>query len=753
MKVTKKSLVGIASVAGALTLGAGALFWGLPGNAQEETAETEGTTPAGEVGPLLSPIPDSGRAFAFQSDVQKMPSPSQTVRGNDAFDRTAPSTYGLSDATAAVSDAPASPYAAEAGQYQPDQYAPRDTQYAQPAPPAFAQQAYDSTAGVEAYAPQEYRDVQSETYAPASESPLDNGGNRAGFTPPQPLDFVTSASPEPVDYAAAPPTDYAPPANSIRQPAPISAAASQPFDPSPQYAPAQTVDPIVAPEEFMRSVGTPLQSPIEESLLAEGKPGSPQLEGVQTLSVSVEKTGPEEIQVEIPATFQVKVQNVGNSRAHAVTLTDRIPDGTEFMGAEPTPREGPGGVLVWELGELAPGEERIINLELLPKAEGEIGSVAQVSFQALASVRSTCTKPKLEIKHTAPTQVLIGEDVVFAIRISNPGSGAATGVVIDEDVPTGLIHAAGSALESEIGTLEPGEVRQMELLLKADSPGLVQNKIRVRGNGNLFDDHVVNVEVVAPQLQVQIDGPTQRYLERPVTYDIAFHNPGTAPAKNLNLVTRLPKGLEFVSANNKGRYDARSHAVQWSLIELPAGEKGAVQLTGLPLETGAQLLRLEANADGNLTGDAELTTQVAALTELEFSVSDVQDPIEINSETTYEIRVVNNGAKAAQNIEVFVKLPREITAITADGATRAKVEPHQVIMEPIRELAPRADAVYRIKVRGLAEGDHIVEVFLRSDEVTTAVMKQESTKVYDDRQGQTPSTQIQAANQFGTSRP
>jgi uncharacterized repeat protein (TIGR01451 family) len=230
-----------------------------------------------------------------------------------------------------------------------------------------------------------------------------------------------------------------------------------------------------------------------------------------------------------------------------------------------------------------------------------------------------------------------------------------------------------------------------------------------------------------------IRGPTRRYIARQVTYEIVFSNPGTAPATNVDLISFLPKGLEFVSADNKGSYDPQQHAVRWSLAELPAQQGGAVALTALPIETGEQQLRVEARGNLDLFSQFDHLTVVEALTELEFVVQDVQDPIEVGSETTYEIRISNRGSKVATNVQLAAVLPAQLVPIAADGATGLSVQGQQVIAEPIAQLAPQAEAIYRIKVQGQQPGDHLIAVQLVSDEVPTPVTKQESTKVYADQ--------------------
>ena len=56
-----------------------------------------------------------------------------------------------------------------------------------------------------------------------------------------------------------------------------------------------------------------------------------------------------------------------------------------------------------------------------------------------------------------------------------------------------------------------------------------------------------DIEVVAPQLQIAVNGPSRRYLDRPATYTVELANPGTASATNVELVTYLPKGMKYVT--------------------------------------------------------------------------------------------------------------------------------------------------------------------------------------------------------------
>src|SRR5690606_6881543 len=141
-----------------------------------------------------------------------------------------------------------------------------------------------------------------------------------------------------------------------------------------------------------------------------GRPGDRALEGAQIPAIQIQKLAPAEVQVGKPATFEILVRNVGKVTARNVQVRDAVPKGTQFIGATPPAQVLPEGELLWTLDILRPDDERVVKMELMPTTEGEIGSVATVTFAAEASVRSLATRPELRVEIESPNQVMIGED-------------------------------------------------------------------------------------------------------------------------------------------------------------------------------------------------------------------------------------------------------------------------------------------------------------------------------------------------------
>ncbi len=562
-------------------------------------------------------------------------------------------------------------------------------------------------------------------------------------TPPPATPPVQLQRPAPpLDIQTPPLSQAAPPQRRAQVPTP---AAPTPAAPTPAGNPFAALS--TSPPSGGLASRTPSapSAPVERGLIPQGltptpgidnhpgtgRPGESLLEGSQSPSITIQKLSPEEIQVGKRCMFAIRVQNTGQRTAQNVQVHDEIPLGTELIGTAPRANVS-GSEVMWDLGTLSPGEQRTVEMELLPKEEGELGSVATVSFAAQASAKSLCTRPELALRLTSKPQVHVGQQHIVQIELTNPGSGDATGVMLLETVPAGVSHEAGPALEFEVGTLKAGETRRMELVLTAEQAGRVSNVMVARADASLQEEAACEFEVIAPELQLSIEGPQRRFLERPATYKVSIDNPGTAAAKDVQLVTHLPKGMQFVSANNMGEYDSSTHSVHWSLAELPANERGTVELVALPIEAGAQTLEVATKARQGLEDATDKQVLVEGLSALMFEVEDVEGLIEIGGETTYQIRVRNQGSKAATNVQVVALLQPGLRPLSGQGEARHAIQGERVVFAPLPQLAPKSDTTFRIQAQGVRPGDQRVRVQVTSDDLQQPITKEVSTKVYAD---------------------
>lgn len=635
--------------------------------------------------------------------------------------------------TTAVTETPAP--AAEAAEPTPAQTPSvnpfaASNRYGAPAPDAAAAAATASAAAVNAANAFGAAEPASAEPTPVAAAPTHVTSIPAGFEPQQ----QSVPAPAPAAVASAEPTMAAPPASpfgAAPAAAPVEVASRQmpnSFASEVAQSTPQPLNQLRPPEIDAAITPTPGLATADGS----GQPGGRELEGLQSPAITVQKQTPTEIQVGRKCTFAVRVHNNSKQTVQGVQIHDEVPLGTQLIGTAPKAQVA-GARILWDLGTMAPGEERIVEMELLPTTEGELGSIATVTFAAQASAKVRCTKPELALRLTAPPRVMIGEKQLVEIEVSNPGSGDATGVLLLETIPEFVKHEAGPALEFEVGTLKAGESRRLDLMLTAEQAGRVTNMMIARGDANLEVQASCEFEVIAPALKVSIDGPSMRYLDRPATYTVNIQNPGTASAKEVQLITQLPPGLKFKTADSYGEYDAATHSVHWSLAELPANETGSVQLTALPVEAGEHKLQVATRAERGLEDRTETSIKVEGLAVLSFEVKAADGAVPIGGETTYEVTVVNQGSKAAANVRVQVAVPEGLRALSGDGTTQGIAQQQGVTFAPIPQLAPKAEAKFRIQVQGLKPGDQRAKIMVTADEVQAPITKEQSTQVYADQ--------------------
>lgn len=528
----------------------------------------------------------------------------------------------------------------------------------------------------------------------------------------------------------------------------IGPTASSPFDalPPPGTTPGPaivqppatrlTVDPPGSIPASASGNASPLVTTGGSASGAEGdaRPGDPSLEGPQTPQITVHKLLPEEVQVGKPALFRIVVRNSGAITVPKLEVHDPIPWGVRVLRTNPSATQGTQGTLVWTLGPLKPGDESVLEAEVMPLQEGELGSVATVLIHTQASAKTRCTRPQLTVKTQVSPQAMIGDEILVTMTVSNTGSGVATNVILEEHVPPELQHPAGNELENMLGDLKPGESRQVQLKLQAVRAGNATNRLIARADGNLRVEDQVTIQVLAPQIEIAVEGPAKRFLDREATYQISLTNRGTAPAKNVRLTASLAAGLQFVRTNNAGSYDPTTHSVQWLLAELPIGRTGSVELVVNPIAAGEQDLVCSVQDDLGPGVEKRLTVFVEGISALHFQVADTKDPVAVGMETIYEIRVVNQGTKEATNVQVMAILPEGIRPLAGEGPVPNTVNGNEVLFGKLNRLAAKGEAVFRIRGQAIAPGDQRIRVQILSDDIRLPVTKEESTQVYSDNE-------------------
>ena len=78
-------------------------------------------------------------------------------------------------------------------------------------------------------------------------------------------------------------------------------------------------------------------------------------------------------------------------------------------------------------------------------------------------------------------------------------------------------------------------------------------------------------------------------------------------------------------------------------------------------------------------------------------------------------------------------LPAGMKLVSAEGESQHKADQNHLTFEPIAQLAPKADTVFRIRAQAMQAGDQRIVVEVKTDDLQQPIRREESTRVFGDQ--------------------
>lgn len=444
--------------------------------------------------------------------------------------------------------------------------------------------------------------------------------------------------------------------------------------------------------------------------------------------IAVERSAPGEVRVGTEMAYQLKLINLTDGPIEAVTLTEQFPAEFQVRSLDPEPDRRAGATATWNIGEIGPRAAKTIRITGVPTGAGALPTCATVTFSTKACSTIRAVQPRLDLVKSAPAEVMQCDPIPITLTVANRGTGVARDVRIVDQLPEGWETLEGQTeVMIPVGDLGAGQSRDFTVPARSRRVGQFVNEAAANEGGGLTADARATTRIVRPELALSKTGPALRYLGRPTVFELTVQNKGNAPAQNAVLVDELPRGASFVEASDGGQL--RDGRVAWNLGTIAPGDSRTVSVTITPTVLGT--LRNPATVQARCaeaTASAEL--EVRGVPAILLEVIDLEDPIEVGTNETYEIRVLNQGSAEGTNIVIACLLPAEQAFVSADGPTEAKREANKVVFAPLRTLAPKNEVTYRVVVRGVQVGDTRFQVSLTSDQLQRPVEETESTHIY-----------------------
>jgi uncharacterized repeat protein (TIGR01451 family) len=231
-----------------------------------------------------------------------------------------------------------------------------------------------------------------------------------------------------------------------------------------------------------------------------------------------------------------------------------------------------------------------------------------------------------------------------------------------------------------------------------------------------------------PALALDCVVPAQVPVGRPAEICLNLRNTGDAPEPRVTVT--MPVGGGAVATDAKdGAVDAEGR-VMWTISNLEPNTTRKLCATVVSRQLGP--LPFAATASGTRTKPAQAAcaTTIIGIPAILLEVVDLDDPIEVGKEITYEIKVTNQGSANGTNIRVVCALDASQEFVSSSGDTPATAQDGTITMDPLPALDPKAAAFWKVVVKAAKAEDARFKVELRSDQIDRPVTEDESTRQY-----------------------
>ncbi|HEX7448185.1 MAG TPA: hypothetical protein VF306_11600 [Pirellulales bacterium] len=350
----------------------------------------------------------------------------------------------------------------------------------------------------------------------------------------------------------------------------------------------------------------------------------------------------------------------------------------------------------------------------------------------------------LRVNVSGPAQAQVGENITFAVNVTNVGTAAVAGVVLVDRYDAGLEHASqpgegNRVIERELGDFAPGQTRAVDVTLRVLAAGQLCNVVEVHAAGGAQASGRACVAATgsaagasgAAQIRVTKTGPPRKEAGQEADFTIEVTNTGQASVENLTVADHFDVALQPQLATEGAVADGSD--LTWQLDRLEPGQTSRLKIVCRCLEPADQTCnRVVVTTSDGARSEAEACLQVTpAGARISAAISEERDPVATGNETTYLIEVRNNGSEAERQVTIAVTLP-ELVQPVADGAqgpSDATLRGNTVQFAAVAQLAAGATLEYRVRGRAIKAGNGVARVSVNAQGLDEPITAEETTTV------------------------
>ena len=373
--------------------------------------------------------------------------------------------------------------------------------------------------------------------------------------------------------------------------------------------------------------------------------------------------------------WTLTVSNLGPDDATGVVVYDRLPEGFVYLNSTmPYVNDE------FAIGNLAVGKTINIDIFCRVNVTGEFVNVASVkgnehdpNLDNNKDDSSIYVKPAIDLaieKSVNESTPKLNDLIQWTITVTNHGPDAATGVIVRDVLPDGLIFRSSTGNynkntgEWNIGTLNKGSTVSLSIVCKVNKTGVSENEVSVTGNeydideSNNYDSEIIEVDSASDLAIVKVVNASVVNYGDVVRWTLTVSNLGPDDATGVVVYDRLPEGFVYLNSTMPYVND------EFAIGNLAVGKTINIDIFCMANITGefVNVATVKGNEfDPNLSNNKDNSSILVKPASDLIVTKDVnQSKPQFKDLIQWTINVHNNGPDTATGVTVSDMLPKSL---------------------------------------------------------------------------------------------
>ncbi len=307
--------------------------------------------------------------------------------------------------------------------------------------------------------------------------------------------------------------------------------------------------------------------------------------------LTIQISGPTEVQFGEKALYDVTVSNPGNGVAENVNVM--LP---EALGGERA-----------SLENIDPQQQKKFQVELIARSAGALDLTTTVIADGELNESDTheimVRRAILDVSLKGPQIKYAGSVSDYEIVVSNQGDAMAREVIAAVALPPGVEFLAGidhveqidGGVRWNVGMLSPGNQRVYKIQCKMGVAGDINVEAASRGAGDLAatDSVITRVEAVADLVLSVTDPKGPLPTGENIDYDIKIVNRGTKAAREVKVVMHFSDGIEPNDAEGLAHELAPGQVAFAPIARIDPGQEVTLKVRANASQAGSHRFRAQ----------------------------------------------------------------------------------------------------------------------------------------------------------------